>query len=217
MMRNGLPDAEPARSQAARSNVKGFLTPLDSGQAILLDEVPDYLVTESMVRRYLEIKPPMAAVIPEYQRIINDIERSYVLGNLFSALSAACDTIERTLNYVRMELHQYHPKIKDLWGKEAINEWYPNIDALQSWGYFDQSSTDRLRRIYRNIRCGYLHSGPITNLEADTLESVGTAYEVLEMFLGFPNRLFRFTSGIECLDTNDPVYKAFYLPNLKKK
>jgi hypothetical protein len=52
--------------------------------------IPDYLVSESMIDRYLEITPPVMAVIPEFQEIIKEIEREYVREDLFSAVSAAC-------------------------------------------------------------------------------------------------------------------------------
>jgi hypothetical protein len=91
------------------------------------------LVNDRMVERYLELVPPKAAVIPEFQTIINEIERAYVLGMFFSAVSASCVSIERMLSLARIELNIHHPKkMKKLWGKGPSNEWYENIDALEA-------------------------------------------------------------------------------------
>jgi hypothetical protein len=176
--------------------------------------VPDHLISDAMVKRYLEISPPLASVIPEFQLIINEIERSYVLGMLFSAVSASCVTIERLLNLARIHLHKHHPVIKALWNKGASNEWYENIDALHTWSYFDEDFAKELKWIYKNIRCKYLHSGSITDLEGDALKSIQAAYQLLKIFLGFPESLFRIASSIECLNENDPRFIEFYRPQL---
>jgi hypothetical protein len=43
------------------------------------------------------------------------VERAYVRGDLFSAVSASCVSIERLLNLARIRLHEHHQKIKELW------------------------------------------------------------------------------------------------------
>ncbi len=213
--RNGVLALPPeARAAEARREAKMFLIPLDSDQPVSDTMVPDYLVTDSMAKRCMEIFPPIAAVIPEFQLIIDEIERDYVLGNLFSAVSAACVSIEGLLNIARIQLHKHHPKSKELWGKGPSNEWSENIDALKSWRYFDEDFARELNWIFKNIRCKYLHSGEMKDLHADALRSVQAAYKLLTIFLGFPEDLFRFTSGIECLNPSDPRFLEFYKPNL---
>src|SRR2546425_1337462 len=132
-----------------------------------------------MVKRFLEIRPPIAAVIPEFQSIIDEIEHAYVLGYPFAALSASCVSTERLLNLARIQLHKHHPKIKDLWNKGPLNEWDGNIEALEQWGYFDAALSVELKWVFRNIRCKYLHSGEITDLASDALRAVQAAYRVL--------------------------------------
>ncbi len=202
------------RSVETRRCVKMLLVPKQSAQPISDSMVPDYLVADDMLARFLEISPPIASIIPEFQEIIDEIEKAYVAGNFFSAVSAACVSIERLLNLARIELHKYHPGKKKLRNKGPVNKWDPNIDALQSWGYLDQDFAKELADIYENIRCKYLHSGEIRSMAGDALVSVAAAYKLLRVFLGFPEGLFRFTSGIECLDEQDPRFKAFYLPNI---
>ncbi len=172
-------------------------------------DVPDQLVSDDMVERYMALSPPIAAVIPQFQTIINEIERSYVLGLFFSALSASCVAIERQLNLARMKLHSYHPKIKELWGKGASNSWEENIEALRQWGYLDDAFAGELTDLYRNVRCPHLHSGAIGEEAADALRAATAAYKLLGVFLGFPPDLFKFTSQIECLNPSDPRFLAF--------
>lgn len=130
----GHPD-EAFRRTEARKHVRLFLVPKNTEQAIWDSMIPDYLVTDSMVDRFLEIDPPELRILSTFDVVIEEIERTYVLGLLFSALSAAVVTIERTLNEARMRLHEHvSPKIKDLWGKGPLNEWERNIAALEQLG-----------------------------------------------------------------------------------
>lgn len=64
--------------------------------------IPDYPVNDAMVERFLEIEPPQVRGTVEFDPIIEEIERSYVMGLVFSALSASVITIERMLNTARM-------------------------------------------------------------------------------------------------------------------
>jgi hypothetical protein len=200
-----------------RRAVKMFLIPKNHPEPMSDAMVPDYLVTDQMIVRYLEIEPPSFAVIPEFQEIVGEIEVAYVTGRFFSAVSSACVSIERLLNLARMELHKYHPKIKDLWGKGPSNEWYENIDALKNWGYIDNAFAAELAEMYKEIRCRYLHSGAITNLALDAKKSVVAAYRLLSIFLGFPPELFAFEGAIVCKNEDDPRFKAFYLPNRRSE
>lgn len=199
----------------ARRSAKMFVLPREHIAPMGDGHVPDQLVSDEMAKRYIALSPPIASVIPEFQTIIDEIERAYVLGLFFSTISASCVAIERMLNLARIELHPHHQKIKSLWGKGASNSWGENIDALREWGYLDETFSRELAEIYETIRCRYLHSGPIDDLAADAFRSAAAAYKLLGAFLGFPNDLFRFTSEIECLNTADPRFVAFYKSHIR--
>jgi len=138
----------------AMQEVKMFVVPRILGHEIFDTNVPDILVSEEMVERYLEIIPPVFSLIPDYHEVIREIEQSYVIGNDFSALSASCVVIERLLNQARINLHKHHKDntIKKLWSKGPTNEWHPNIDALRKWGYLDDDFALDLSAVYRDIR-----------------------------------------------------------------
>lgn len=78
-----------------------------------------------------------------------------------------------------------------------------------------EALASELKNVYKEVRCRYLHSGPIEHLEADALRSAKAAYDLLRVFLGFPADLFRFTNQIECLNVSDPRFVAFYRPHLR--
>jgi hypothetical protein len=211
--RDGLPKFPPARQREARAEVVRFLISPGSPSMILTTSLTaNDLVNDAMVERYLALVPPKAAVIPEFQTIINEIERAYVLGMFFSAVSASCVSIERMLNLARIELNIHHPKkIKKLWRKGPSNDWDENIEALEAWGYLDREFAAELASLYKDVRCQYLHSGEIKDLPADALRSARAAYRVIDTFLGFHEQLFCFTDGrIQCLDETDPRFVAFY-------
>jgi hypothetical protein len=199
----------------AMQEVKMSVVPRILGHGILGTDIPDALACQEMAERYLEITPPMFSLIPDYQEVIQEIEQSYIIGNDFSALSASCVVIERLLNRARIDLHKHHKDkaIKKLWNKGPTNEWYPNVDALLNWGYLDDDFASELSAIYADIRCRYLHSGPIQCLREDALRSVSAAYKLMTIFIGFPEDLFSWMGGRPtCKNNADPRYVEFYKP-----
>jgi hypothetical protein len=52
-------------------------------------------------------------------------------------------------------------------------------------------------------------------MAADALRAAKLAYVLIGAFLGFPPDLFKFTSQIECINTSDPRFLAFYKPHLR--
>lgn len=212
--RNALSAMPPEfRKAEAKRDVKMLLVAKALKQSIFDYEIPDKLVSDEMADRFLEIKPPTFSLMPEYQSVINEIEQSYVIGNDFSALSASCVAIERLLNQARIALHKHHQPIKELWGKDATNEWYPNIDALRKWGYYDDVFAEELSILYKDVRCRYLHCGEITNLRSDALRAVRAAYRLMTIFIGFPEDLFFLSQGgLACRDKSSPRFIEFYKP-----
>jgi hypothetical protein len=216
--RNGLRGLDTTvQRERARGHIKLLLTPRDPAGAVSDAMIPDILVSDSMVDRYLEITPPVASIMPEFQIIIDEIERAYVTGNLFSAISAACVSTERLLNLARARLHKHHPPIKALWNKGPSNAWDENIEALHQWGYLDAAFAAGLKSLYKDVRNRYLHSGPLTDLHSDALKVVTAAYHLVGIFLGFPEDLFNLNVGLGCIRPEDPRFKEFYIPELRTR
>lgn len=208
-----LREDNPSRRIEATRSVKAFHIP-KGVEGFVESMVPDELVTDDMVDRYLAIRPPLFRVRASFDSIIEEIERAYVLGHAFSSLSASVVAIERMLNEARIQLHEHEiPKLKQLWGKGPINDWTPNISALGQWDYLQPQLSEELVAVY-DVRCRYLHSGPIDTLKVDSPRCVNAAFAVLTEFIGFPQRLFRIGSQIECLDESHPLFKVFYKPAL---
>lgn len=211
---------DPVRRKAeARRHVKLFHAPPD-GEGLISDGmVPDEFVSDSMIERYLEIWPPDFCIAPDFQKIVDEMERAYVLGLYFSAVSSACVMIERLVNLLRIELHRFHPDTQaDLTGKGPTTNWKENIDALVEWGYLsDQDTiTGDIRKLYF-VRSKYLHAGPLDTIESDALEAIRAGYEMLKRFLGFPDHLFEITNQITWKDPTHPVFQAFYAPMIVVK
>lgn len=211
-----LPDADMQRVEA-RGQVKLLLAPQDGKGIITESMISNDLVTDAMIDRYLSIEPPQVAVVPEFDPIIDEIERAYVLGLYFSALSAACVTIERLLNFLRIKLHQFHPgTVAEIDGFGPIENWKKNIDALVEWGYLKEDEfTTKVRKQYK-LRSKYLHNGPLNELQEDALTSINIAYDLLKKFLGFPPELFDIgpSAGISCKDSSHPLFRVFYAPTI---
>ena len=118
MRRGTYSEDNPFKRIEAIRSVKVFHIP--KGVGGLVDSmVPDSLVTDEMVERYLAIRPPLFRVTAAFDPIIEEIERAYVLGLVFSSLSASVVAIERMLNEARIQLHKHEtPKLKQL-GKKG--------------------------------------------------------------------------------------------------
>jgi len=180
----------------ARTHIKLSLVPPGNDQIITEEMIPDFLVTDQMVDRWLQIEPPTFRVTSDFDPIFEAIEDAYVTGEFFSALAAAVVTVERILNTARMDLHP-HPsisKISGLWGKGPTNDWEPNISALLKWGYLSQDLVDELRQLF-GVRCNYLHSGSLARLETDSFRAIDVAYRLLKELVGFPAHLFGMENG----------------------
>ncbi len=208
--------AMPAALQkrAAMREAKMFVVPKALRSGIFVDsEVSDKLVSDEMGERFLEITPPVFRLIPDFDLVINEIEQSYVIGNDFSALSASCVVIEGLLNKARIDLHKHHKPIKRLWKKGPINDWLPNIDALKVWGYLDDAFASELSDVYRNIRCTYLHCGPLQCLRQHARRVIAAAYKLMTIFIGFPEDLFSWQNGGPvCKNEAEPRFLEFYKP-----
>lgn len=214
--RNYILTMPPAfQKTAALKEVKTFVVSkaLKRGMLDIDKSIPDTLVSEEMAERYLDITPPVySLIIPDYQSIADEIEQSYIIGNDFSAISASCVVIERLLNQARISLHEHHKEDKKLLCKGPKNEWYPNIKALEKWGYLDDGFASELSCVYKKIRCRYLHSGEIQNMRQDAKKAIAAAYKLMKVFIGFPEDLF---DGVTCRNEADPRFLAFYKPYLQ--
>jgi hypothetical protein len=209
--RNALRISDEERRRAETLRTAKLLLATNAAVGVSDDMVPDYLVNDGMIDRFLAIEPPPMRGTVEFDSIIEEIERSYVMGLFFSALSASVVTIERMLNTARIQLHEHSaPKLPKLWGKGSTNEWQPNIDALATWKYISAELAEELTDLYA-VRCQYLHTGDISTVRDDSLRAVRAAYRLLNELIGFPPRLFRHgNGGIECIDPNDAVARIFY-------
>jgi hypothetical protein len=208
-----FPDG-PFRRAEARRSIKMFYVPKGAHDFVVDSEVPFLLVTEPMVDRYLELRPPQFRLTTTFDLIIAEIERAFVFGQFFAAVAASVVSIERMLNEARIRLHEHaSPKLGELWGKGPLNEWSGNVDALVKWGYLQADLADELKSVFE-IRCQYLHSAPITSPEEDARRCVHAAFSVLTEFIGFPERLFKIGSSIEYLDPSNPLFEVFYKPAL---
>jgi hypothetical protein len=217
--RNAVSALPPAfRKAEAMKDAKMLVVPKALRRGIFDNDISDKLVSEEMAERYLEITPPVFSLIRDYQLIINEIEQSYVIGNDFSALSASCVVIERLLNQARIVLHKHHKVIKKLWDKGPTNGWDLNIDALKEWGYLDDAFASELSAMYVDVRCRYLHCGPIQCLRSDALRTIAAAYRLMTIFIGFPEDLFSLVGGgPACKNEADPRFLEFYKPYMQDK
>ena len=175
--------------------------------------IPDFLVSEAMIDRYLAVRPPQFRIGGEFDAILNEIERAYVLGRLFAAIASSVVTIERMLNEARIKLYPFgNPPVPALKGKGRLDQLASQHRRASSWSFLENEIAEELRKLYKT-RCEYLHSAPLGSLERDA-RRVDAAFALLKVFVGFPESLFAIGNQMRCLDESHPVFKVFYAPTI---
>jgi len=85
------------------------------------------------LKRYKEIKKPAISVIGEHSFLLEDIFGAYVMGNFYSATTAACCLGERIFNDLILRLAQYYktsPHYKKVYMRKAFYSWSEAIGIL---------------------------------------------------------------------------------------
>jgi len=100
--------------------------------------------------RWVSIPKPVLSVVDEHTHLLQDVENSYVSGNLYSALTGACCLGERIFNQIISRVkdsYRSSPKYKLIYRKKTLNDWDLAIDVLVEWQIIDSKTEKKYRRL----------------------------------------------------------------------
>lgn len=172
--------------------------------------------------RWLSIPKPNISVVDEHTHLLQDIEDSYILGSLYSALTGACCLGERIFNQIILRVKQSYclkPEYKFIYKKESINDWNLGINVLFNWGIINSETKNRYQRL-AGLRTASVH---FQNKEQDLSlmakeaiflinEIVSDLFELNKdksflLWFNVPGELY-----LKKEAEQDPFIRAFYIP-----
>ena len=177
------------------------------------------------LKRYKEIKKPAISVIGEHSFLLEDIFGAYVMGNFYSATTAACCLGERIFNDLILRLAQYYktsPHYKKVYMRKAFYSWSEAIGILSDWKITDESDElwtayDRLGKIRTDVVHYQEKEIDLQSISFEAIRLINSIIERLfslednkEYFIYFevPGELF-----IKKEAETIPIVKEFFLPN----
>ena len=190
----------------------------------LLDEYGPFQA-ELKARNFVDFGRIPFSVFAFHNRFVAQIQRSFVVGAYYPALTGACALGERILNHLVILLrgdYRGTPQYKRVYSKASVDNWDLAIDTLQAWQVLLPESIAAFREL-RSIRARAIHFRP----EVDTtdrsmaLDAGRCLLRIVEEQFGpgggkpwiianTPGKMFITKEG-EAL----PFVKRVYLPNCR--
>lgn len=172
--------------------------------------------------RWLSIPKPVLSVVAEHTHLLQDIENSYVLGSLYSALTGACCLGERIFNQIIFAIKESYRSdslYKKIYNKGSIVDWKLGIDILVSWKVISSDTEKKYRRL-ASLRNESVHfQNYAQDLSAMAKEAIELINQIIsDLFEISPEK--KFISWCEVPGEiylrkdaeNIPFIKAFYIP-----
>lgn len=171
--------------------------------------------------RWMSIPKSVISVIDEHTQLLEDIERAYITGSLYSALTGACCLGERIFNQIirrTRESYKAHPQYKRV-NNDSINKWDLAIETLKKWDILEPDTEKKYRQLAK-LRNDSVHFQP---KEQDIR---AMAREAIELINGIIDDLFGIRSGNKYVSWCEvpgemylrkeyetvPFVREFYLP-----
>lgn len=175
--------------------------------------------------RWLSFPKPVLSVVHEHTELLEDIEKAYVGGALYSALTGACCLGERIFNQIIINIrddYRAHLQYKQVYRKGSINDWDLGIDTLKAWDVLETGTEKKYRRLAK-IRNDSVHFQPKQqDLNAMAKESIELVNGIIDDIFGIrPGN--KYVSWCEVPGEmylrkeyeTTPFVKAFYIPAAK--
>jgi hypothetical protein len=168
--------------------------------------------------RWLSLDVPSLCAPGEYLDLLHEIEHSYTVGAFYPALTGACCLGERILNHLILLCRKHktsHPRYKEVWDKESIDDWTKALSILKAWALLPKSDDVSFRKLLR-LRNPAVHFGPVEERESRAFEALQLAFSITSSLFGQENERFMWCSGEVYIKKEyeaDPVTVEFVLPH----
>ncbi|MFA7309055.1 MAG: hypothetical protein WC045_03215 [Patescibacteria group bacterium] len=178
---------------------------------------------DQKLQRYLSIENPVLSVVQDHIPLLEEINNSYVAGNFYSCLTAACCLGERIFNDVFFAINGDHKSsdwYRKYWNKGVIQNWPDGISMLHEWKVIDEETRKKYLLLYK-LRTYSVHfQKSEQDFEKMSFEAIEIINCIVRRIFGMneyrkdilihfevPGEIF-IRKGAELL----PIVKAFYIP-----
>jgi len=169
-----------------------------------------------------EIPTPVLSVLGEHTQLLKDIERAYVSGGLYPAMTGACCLGERIFNQVILSVrdeYKSHEHYKEIHKYQTIIKWELGIETMSNFGIISDETAAKYRELHQ-IRIQGVH------FQAKTQDLGALAKRAIELINGIVADMFGIVPQNRCISwcevpgeiylrkeyESDPFVKKFYLP-----
>lgn len=175
---------------------------------------------DDKLKRFLEFTPPNICILFEHLQLIQETADSYVSGNYYPAVTAACCLGERTFNALILRLRHYykhHVLYKEVHDKEFIQDWELAIRVLAEWGVINSDIKKEYKQL-QVIRHNSIHLKHLSNLPDRALTALKSIMYITDKLFGLKSDAFFWTPGelyIQKDKEKSPIVKEFFIPNCR--
>lgn len=174
-------------------------------------------------KRWNEASNSNVWIFYDYRNKMNQVVDSYVNGNFYCAITAACCLIERALNILVISLREDY-KIPEKYSKvisrdSHIQNWEICWATLIEWEIISKNHKSILKKIHR-IRNDVCHYNPEFNYEIESKKVIKLVNDFLDSVFGVFNRddifhIFKMPGEIWVKEKaqNTPFVKKFVIPH----
>ena len=141
---------------------------------------------EAKFHRWLEVEPPILCAPPSYHPLLLEVESSYIHGDFYPALTAACTLGERILNELLLDLrddYRSSARFKDVAGKEWLQNWRTAVSVLSDWKVIDDPTAMRFTELL-GIRNPTVHGGELSGRAVQSKRAIDLLYAVTAKLFG---------------------------------
>jgi hypothetical protein len=117
---------------------------------------------ESKVRNFIDFGRIPFSVLSYHNRFVTQIQRAFVVGAYYPALTGACALGERVLNHLVILLREEFrktPEYRRVHSKSSFDDWELAISTLEAWDVLVAAVAADFREL-RNIRNRAIHYRP---------------------------------------------------------
>jgi hypothetical protein len=173
---------------------------------------------EGKFHRWSRLQVPSLCAPIEYLELLHEVEDAFVLGAFYPALTAACCLGERILNHLVLQVRVHyvdHPRYKEAWRRESVDDWGLAISLLTDWQTLDQKQRTEFNELL-GLRNPAVHFGSVLERETSSRRAVQLVYSITESLFSPAHDRFSWTPGeiyIKKSYETDPLTLEFVLPH----
>ena len=154
----------------------------------------------------------------EYHDLPREVDRAYISGAFYPALTGACCLGERSLNDLVMKLKAYYTsseRYKEVNRKDSLDDWDRAISILIDWNVIDSEIAGHFAVLQR-LRNPSVHYGDVANRAQNAKTAIENLNAIAGLLFGQGIKRLFMCEGeiyIKAEYEREPFTKEFLLPH----